>query len=99
MYDRGFILAIDQGTTGSTAILFDGEGRGLSRAYQEINQTYPEPGWVEHNPREIFLSCAAIAEEAVQKAAVPFSMIKRLGITNQRETSIIMGTLYRTTSL
>jgi glycerol kinase len=89
MYDRGFILAIDQGTTGSTAILFDEEGRELSRAYREIHQTYPEPGWVEHNPREIFLSCTAVAEEAVQKAAVPFSMIKGLGITNQRETTIV----------
>lgn len=89
MSNRGFILAIDQGTTGSTAILFDEEGRELSRAYWEIHQTYPEPGWVEHNPREIFLSCTAVAEEAVQKADVPFSMIKGMGITNQRETTII----------
>jgi len=89
MSNKGFILAIDQGTTGSTALLFNEDGQEVSRAYREIRQIYPEPGWVEHNPREIFLSCIAVAEEAVQNADVPFSMVRGLGITNQRETTVV----------
>ncbi|MFC1966650.1 glycerol kinase GlpK [Chloroflexota bacterium] len=89
MPDKGFILAIDQGTTGSTVLLFDEKGQEVSRAYREILQIYPKPGWVEHDPREIFLSCVAVAEEAIQKAGVPFSRVRGLGITNQRETTIV----------
>ncbi len=65
MSGTGFILAVDQGTTGSTALLFDHEGQVISRAYREIHQIYPNLGWVEHQPDEIFLSCVAVAEEAV----------------------------------
>ncbi|MFC1990269.1 glycerol kinase GlpK [Chloroflexota bacterium] len=89
MPDKGFILAIDQGTTGSKALLFDEKGQEVSRAYGEIHQIYPNPGWVEHDPREIFLSCVAVAEEAVQKTGVPFSRVRGLGITSQRETTIV----------
>ena len=54
MPSSGYILAIDQGTTGTTALLVDGSGRVLWQAYQEITQIYPQPGWVEHDPNEIF---------------------------------------------
>ena len=89
MSDKDFILAVDQGTTGTTALLFNEEGLEVSRAYREICQIYPQPGWVEHDPHEIFRSCIAVAEEALQKADVSFSMVKGLGITNQRETTVV----------
>jgi len=89
MSDKSFILAIDQGTTGSTALLFNREGQEVSRAYREIRQIYPRPGWVEHDPRELFLSSVAVAEEAVRNADVPFSAVAGLGITNQRETTVV----------
>ena len=89
MSDKGFILAIDQGTTGTTALVFNNEGLEVSRAYREIRQIYPEPGWVEHDPGEIFRSCVSVAGEAVQKAGVSCSMVKGLGITNQRETTVV----------
>ncbi len=88
MTDKGFILAIDQGTTGSTALLFNTEGQEVSRAYREIRQIFPKPGWVEHDPIDILQSCNTVADEAVQKANISFSMLKGLGITNQRETTI-----------
>ncbi len=86
---KSHILAIDQGTTGSTALICDREGRVISRGYREIRQAYPHPGWVESNPAELVDSCIAAATEAVQKASVSFSSIRALGITNQRETTII----------
>ncbi|UCH42610.1 MAG: glycerol kinase GlpK [Dehalococcoidales bacterium] len=89
MSDKDFIMAIDQGTTGTTALLFNKEGLEVARAYREIRQIYPQPGWVEHDPGEIFRSCISVAGEAVQKAGVPFSMVKALGITNQRETTVV----------
>ncbi|MFC1864413.1 glycerol kinase GlpK [Chloroflexota bacterium] len=89
MPDKGYILAIDQGTTGSTALLFDEKGQAISHAYREIRQIYPAPGWVEHNPQEILSSCLEVTEEAVQQANIPFSRVMGLGITNQRETTIV----------
>ena len=89
MSDKSFILAIDEGTTGCTALLFNREGQEVSRAYREIRQIYPRPGWVEHDPRELFLSSVAVAEEAVRNADVPFSAVAGLGITNQRETTVV----------
>lgn len=89
MTDKGFILAIDQGTTRSTALLFNEAGQEVSRAYREISQIYPKPGWVEQKPDEILLSCVEVAAEAVEKAGMPFSTIKGIGITNQRETTLI----------
>jgi glycerol kinase len=89
MTNTGYILSIDQGTTGSTALLFDQNGQEVSRAYREIRQIYPQQGWVEHDPEEIYQSCITVTEEAVRKAGVPFSSIRGLGITNQRETTIV----------
>ena len=89
MNEKVYILAIDQGTTGSAAILLNEEGQEVSRAYREIRQIYPKPGWVEHDPREIFLSSVAVAEEAVRKSGESFPAVKGLGITNQRETTLV----------
>ena len=69
--DKDYILSIDQGTTGGTALLFDKKGRIVSHSYREIQQIYPRSGWVEHDPLEIVSSCVSIAEEAVQKAGIP----------------------------
>jgi glycerol kinase len=89
MADEGHILAIDQGTTGSTAILFNKEGLVVSTAYKEIHQIYPQPGWVEHDPEEIYRSSLSVAQEAIQKARIKSTQFKGIGITNQRETTII----------
>jgi glycerol kinase len=86
---KGYILVIDQGTTGSAALLFDVEGKVISSADQEICQIYPQPGWVEHDPQEILRTSLAVAREALQKASVTVSQVKGMGITNQRETTVV----------
>ena len=80
------LLAIDQGTTSSRAILFDGSGRPLVRAQQEFTQYYPQPAWVEHDPEEIWSTTVAVCREALAAAAAPVAAI---GIANQRETTLI----------
>jgi len=85
----GYILALDQGTTGTTAILVDGSGKVLWRTYQEIEQIYPHPGWVEHNPEELFGSCMAVVEELLEETEVSVGQIQGIGITNQRETALV----------
>jgi len=85
----GYILALDQGTTGTTAIMVDGTGKVLWRAYQEIEQIYPHPGWVEHNPEELFNSCLAVIEELLEETEISAGQIEAIGITNQRETSLV----------
>jgi len=87
--DKGYILAIDQGTTGSTALLCDGEGKVVATGYHEIRQIYPEPGYVEHDPKEFIQNSLAVARDAVGKAGISISRVKAMGITNQRETTII----------
>jgi len=89
MGEKDYILAIDQGTTGSTAILFDREGQPVSPAYQEVRQIYTQPGWVEHDPKELFSASVAVAHDSLQKAGVATSQVKSIGITNQRETTIV----------
>lgn len=89
MPDRSYILAIDQGTTGSTALLFNKEGRVISSAYREVHQIYPQPGWVEHDPQELLGTSVAVAREALQKAGVDASQVRSVGITNQRETTVV----------
>ncbi len=83
------ILALDQGTTSSRAILFDGDGRIIAVAQREFTQLYPQPGWVEHNPEEIWNSQLAVAQEAIAKAGLHARDIKAIGITNQRETTVV----------
>ena len=80
------ILAIDQGTTGSTCLVFDEEARLVGRAYREIQQHFPQPGWVEHDPQEIWDVTRALALEALADAGVPDGGLTAIGITNQRET-------------
>jgi glycerol kinase len=81
------ILAIDQGTTGSRAIVFDRRGRVVASAYEEFPQYFPRPGWVEHDPEEIWRSVYRTVQKAL--AAVPGRSIAAVGITNQRETTVI----------
>jgi glycerol kinase len=89
MPGKSYILVIDQGTTGSAALLFDDYGQVVSSADREIGQIYPQPGWVEHDPVEIFQTSLAVAKEALQQAGVTASQVKGLGITNQRETTVV----------
>ena len=84
-----YILALDQGTTSSRAIVFDRAGRVNSVAQREFRQIYPQPGWVEHDPMEIWESQLGVAQEAIASAGVAASQLAAVGITNQRETTVI----------
>jgi glycerol kinase len=84
-----YILALDQGTTSSRAILFDRDGGPVAIAQREFRQVFPQPGWVEHDPREIFSSQRDVAREALRKANVSMKDVMAIGITNQRETTIL----------
>jgi glycerol kinase len=84
-----YILALDQGTTSSRALLFDHEGRVCSVAQREFKQIFPQPGWVEHDPEEIASSQIAVALEALNHAKTQPSDVAAIGITNQRETTIL----------
>jgi glycerol kinase len=86
---KKYILALDQGTTSSRAILFDQTGQIKSIAQKEFTQIFPQPGWVEHDPMEIWSSQASVASEARLKLGVNPSEIAAIGITNQRETTIV----------
>ena len=83
------VLALDQGTTGSTALVADEGGRILGRGYREITQHYPEPGWVEHDPDEIWSATLAAAADALGGARVSGRHLAAIGITNQRETTVL----------
>jgi glycerol kinase len=89
MPGKKYILSIDQGTTGSAAIVFDSEGMPVADADTETRQIYPQPGWVEHDPDEIFQTTLSVARLAVQKAGIKTSDIAGIGITNQRETTVV----------
>ncbi len=84
-----YMMALDQGTTSSRCILFDKEGKILSMAQKEFTQLYPNPGWVEHNPMEIWSSQLAVATEAMAVLGAAAEDISGIGITNQRETTIV----------
>ena len=84
-----YIMALDQGTTSSRCILFDKSGEIRSMSQKEFTQIYPRPGWVEHNPREIWSSQLAVAAECMAMAGVSAQQIAAIGITNQRETTIL----------
>ncbi|MDE3070518.1 MAG: glycerol kinase GlpK, partial [Acidobacteriota bacterium] len=86
MGSDGAILAIDQGTTGTRCIVFDRRMRALASAYREHRQHFPQPGWVEHDPQEIWEAAHAVAGEALRVAAVEPGALAAVGITNQRET-------------
>jgi glycerol kinase len=84
-----YILALDQGTTGTAALLFDQQGRVAGLADREIRQIYPQPGWVSHDPEEIYASAVAVGEQAVREAGASFDQVAAIGITNQRETTLL----------
>src|SRR6201986_402259 len=84
-----YILALDQGTTSSRAIVFDHKGQIRSVAQKEFTQIFPKPGWVEHDPNEIWSTQAGVAAEATVKMGINGTNIKAIGITNQRETTIV----------
>ena len=83
-----YILAIDQGTTSSRAILFNKKGEIYSVAQKEFTQYFPKPGWVEHDPAEIWATQAGVAAEATTKKGLNGKNIEAIGITNQRETVV-----------
>ena len=84
-----YIMALDQGTTSSRAILFDKSGNIVCQANKEFEQIFPQPGWVEHNPEEIWMTQMLTMEEVMKKAGAQGSDIEAIGITNQRETTVI----------
>ena len=84
-----YILALDQGTTSSRAIVFDQAGSIIAVAQKEFPQIFPKPGWVEHDPADIWSSQAGVAAEALTKAGISASDIAAIGITNQRETTVV----------
>lgn len=84
-----YILALDQGTTSSRAILFNDKAEVVTKTQKEFPQHYPKPGWVEHEPDDIWLSQISVAREAIEKANVSPRDIAAIGITNQRETTIL----------
>ena len=84
-----YVMALDQGTTSSRCILFNKKGEILSMAQKEFGQIYPKPGWVEHNPMEIWSSQLAVTTEAMAMVGASPGDIAGIGITNQRETTIV----------
>jgi len=84
-----YLLALDQGTSSSRSIVFDVRGRMVAMAQQELTQYYPQPGWVEHDPLEIWRTQLATAREALAKAGIGASQVRAIGITNQRETTVV----------
>ena len=83
------VLAIDQGTTGSTALVLDRDGRVLGRATEEFTQHYPQPGWVEHDPEEIWRVSLGVIDSALREASLADGDLRAVGITNQRETTVV----------
>ena len=83
------ILAIDQGTTSTRAIVFDAQTRPVATAQRELPQIFPQPGWVEHDPEEIWRATVAVCREALSRAGLEAAAIAGIGITNQRETTIV----------
>jgi len=86
---KKYILAIDQGTTGSTIIIFNKKGQIVSKAYREFPQIFPKPGWVEHDPVKIWQSVKLTISDALKSKRIKGSEIAAIGITNQRETTIL----------
>ena len=84
-----YILALDQGTTSSRAILFGRDGQPVACAQQEFPQHFPQPGWVEHDPRDIWESQLAVARQVLREQQVPASQVRAIGIANQRETTVL----------
>lgn len=86
---KKYVMALDQGTTSSRCIIFDKSGKIMSMAAKEFTQIYPKPGWVEHDPMEIWSTQVSVATEAMAKSGIEAGEIASIGITNQRETTIV----------
>src|SRR5450830_887917 len=84
-----YLLALDQGTSSSRSIVFNAQGQVVAQAQQELTQIYPQPGWVEHDPLEIWRTQLATAREVLAKAGIEAREVRALGITNQRETTLV----------
>ncbi|MFA6856343.1 MAG: glycerol kinase GlpK [Treponema sp.] len=89
MPEKKYIVALDQGTTSSRAVIFNKSAKKIACAQQEFKQYYPQPGWVEHDAEELFLCQLSVLKEAVQKAHLEPEQIAAVGITNQRETVVL----------
>ncbi len=85
----GYVLAIDQGTTGTTVLIFDHAGNIKGRAYSEFSQHFPRPGWVEHDAEEIWTTSIRVVGEALNRAKIHARDVNAIGITNQRETTVL----------
>jgi len=84
-----YILSLDQGTTSSRALVVTQEGTIIGRAQKEFRQIFPKPGWVEHDPMDIWATQASVMTEAMSRARLTMRQIASIGITNQRETTIV----------
>lgn len=89
MTDKKYIVALDQGTTSSRAVVMDHDANIVSVSQREFEQIYPKPGWVEHDPMEIWASQSSTLVEALAKADINSDQIAAIGITNQRETVVV----------
>ena len=86
---KKYVIALDQGTTSSRAIIFDKNTNIISAAQREFTQLYPEPGWVEHNPMEIWATQRSVLTEVIARSGISLKDVAAIGITNQRETTIV----------
>lgn len=86
---KPYVLALDQGTSSSRSIVFDRDGRAVAMAQRELTQHYPQPGWVEHDAEEIWATQLATAQEALAQAGITAAQVAAIGITNQRETTVV----------
>jgi glycerol kinase len=86
---KKYVMALDEGTTGVRAIIFDQEGKSVGDVAKEFSQIFPHPGWVEHNPEEILEAQIDVARKAIAKAGIAPEQISAIGITNQRETAVV----------
>src|SRR5260370_38993392 len=88
-YLMKYLLALDQGTTSSRALVIDYSGKVIAVAQKEFTQFFPQPGWVEHDPNEIWVSQLGVALDAIIRANISLGDIAAIGITNQRETAVV----------
>ncbi len=89
MVTKKYIIALDQGTTSSRAVIFNHNGEIVQIAQKEFSQIYPKPGWVEHDPMEIWGTQSGVLREVLETAGIRPKEIAAIGITNQRETTVV----------
>ena len=87
--EKEYILVIDQGTTGTRAVVYDNEANIIGYKYKKHKQIYPKPGWVEHDPLEIWNNTISVIKEVISATGIDKNDIISIGITNQRETTIL----------